>query len=368
MIKCNLKKFIHNLVRTRFIRIFYMYFTICRDSNLSFFRFLYARQRNYLFMIAMHNNAGDLAQTVCTDEWLHKNFPNSIAVNVAWTSNDEWFLKAICKTVRPTDRVFIHSGYNITDICDEFASPEVFASHKIILEYCKDHKVVFLPQTVEYKSIEKWQPIKDMYSAHRDIVFISRDLISLKYAKELLPYAKHLAYPDIVTTWIGQYNFDAPGKDVFLCFRSGAEALMTEEDKHIIETTLKSNYKSIGIGDTDINRSAFYYRGNRKDAVLQKIKEFSQYKVIITDRYHGTIFSLIAGRPVIVIKTAGHKVESAISWFPEEFDKYIYFIDDPHNTEKIIKLTNELLNKDIVPLKSNYFNEIIYNKLKEEIS
>lgn len=241
----------------------YVIFTLCRDSNISIFRFISAKQRNYLFMIAMHNNGGDLAQTVCIDEWIYKNYLDGIVVNVAFTSPHDKILRGICSKVRKQDNVFIHSGYNITDICDEFGGPTVFPSHKIILDILQEHKIVFFPQSVEYKSLEKWKDIKAMYEAHNDIVFISRDKVSEQYALKLLPSAKHLAYPDIVTTWIGEYKFAAPTKDVFLCLRSRAESLLGESDKVELQKRLES-LGTIGLGDTDVTASAFRYRVSAK--------------------------------------------------------------------------------------------------------
>lgn len=360
------KNIVRRITRSKATSPFYVFFTLCRDSNISALRFIAAKQRNYLFMIAMHNNGGDLAQTVCIDEWLYKNYPNGVVINVAWTSVEDRILKRICSKIRPQDNVFIHSGYNITDICDEFAAPDVFPSHRIILETLKDHKIVFFPQSVEYKSIEKWKPVTDMYSSHPDIVFISRDKVSQGYAQKLLPNARHLAYPDIVTTWIGKYRFEEPLKDIFLCLRTGAESLL---DNHNSEK-LKNSLEKLGTlekGDTDVAASAFKYRGHRKEVVLEKIREFSQYKIVVTDRYHGVIFSLIAGRPVIVLKTAGHKVKSAIDWFPEEFREYVFFIDNPNNVDYITSKAKELLNNMPAPMTSSYFERDVYGKLYEDI-
>jgi len=365
--KTVLKNIIRKMAKESFFTPAYVLFSLCRDSNISLFEYLFAKKRCYLFMIAMHNNAGDLAQTVCIDEWLENNYPGSAIINVAWTSPDDKILKNICKSVRLQDDVFIHSGFNITDITDEFAAPTVFSSHRIILEELKEHKIVFFPQSVQYKSIEKWQWVKEMYSSHKDIVFISRDYISKKYAMELLPNAKHLAYPDIVTTWIGRYTFDVPQKDVLVCLRFGDESLISEKDKKALEKAIESQGVLVGYSDTDVSASTFRYRGHRKEVVLEKIKEFSEYKVIVTDRYHGTIFSLIAGKPVIVLKTAGHKVESAISWFPDEFNDYVHFIDNPLNTSAIIAELNVLLNKEKKCVPSRYFCDTVYKCLKDDI-
>ena len=93
------KKIIRKFTRLPLISDLYVIFTLCRDSNISLFTYLFSRRKNWLFMIAMHNNAGDLAQTVCIDEWLYKNYPKSVVINVAWTSPEDNILTKICKKV-----------------------------------------------------------------------------------------------------------------------------------------------------------------------------------------------------------------------------------------------------------------------------
>ncbi|WP_082026255.1 polysaccharide pyruvyl transferase family protein [Prevotella pectinovora] len=44
-------------------------------------------------------------------------------------------------------------------------------------------------------------------------------------------------------------------------------------------------------------------------AILQ---QFAKYQVVITDRYHGTIFSQIVNTPVIVISSTDHKLRSGV--------------------------------------------------------
>ena len=50
--------------------------------------------------------------------------------------------------------------------------------------------------------------------------------------------------------------------------------------------------------------------------------------VTITDRYHGTIFSLCAGTPVIILKTTDHKVTTGADWFKGVYDDYVYVAKD----------------------------------------
>lgn len=59
--------------------------------------------------------------------------------------------------------------------------------------------------------------------------------------------------------------------------------------------------------DTTIRVEPEVIRADLKNYIEGYFEKFAHYKVIITDRYHGTIFSLISNTPVIVIKTKDHK-------------------------------------------------------------
>lgn len=360
------KKIVKKIIKNSFLRSWYVFLMTCRDSNISIFDFFFAKEKNYVFMIAMHNNAGDLAQTVCIDEWIRQNY-FGIVINVAWTA-PEWEsdLKKICGNIKENDRIFIQSGYNITDIADEFAAPTVFSSHRIILESLPNHRIVFFPQSVAYKSLEKWKEIEKMYSKHCQVVFLSRDKVSFEYARALLPRARHLCYPDIVTSWIGTFTFSKPSSDILLCLRTGPESMISEVSRN----ELLRRLNGIGMADTtdtDVDCGAFYYRKHRKKAVLEKIRQFSEYKVIVTDRFHGVIFSLIASRPVVVLKTAGHKVKAMLDWFPESFKEYVYFIENPNDIDAVCYVTAKLVHRKTEALSNTYFQDEFYKKLKDEM-
>ena len=48
--------------------------------------------------------------------------------------------------------------------------------------------------------------------------------------------------------------------------------------------------------------------------VYKKITEFSKYKVVVTDRLHGMIFSLLSKTPCIVFDNKTKKVSESLKW------------------------------------------------------
>lgn len=91
---------------------------------------------------------------------------------------------------------------------------------------------------------------------------------------------------------------------------------------------------------------------------------YSKYKVVITDRYHGTIFSLVACTPVIVLKTTDHKVITGAEWFKGIYDDYLFRAESLE--EAYIKLKDTITLRHEYKLKP-YFKAEYYDKLKAEI-
>ena len=100
---------------------------------------------------------------------------------------------------------------------------------------------------------------------------------------------------------------------------------------------------------------------NAEAYIMSEIERYSTYKLLITDRYHGTIFSLVAGTPVIIIKSTDHKVVTGAEWFRGVYDDYVYLAD---SLEDAFEIAERLYNEERDHIMQPYFEEEYYNKLK----
>ena len=89
-------------------------------------------------------------------------------------------------------------------------------------------------------------------------------------------------------------------------------------------------YYIMGIRSYNIDEPYDFIVRNTEEIVTEKIKEFSSYDLIITDLYHGMIFSVIANTPVVVLPSSDHKISSGVQFFKaaSEFDKRVYFFEN----------------------------------------
>ena len=127
--------------------------------------------------------------------------------------------------------------------------------------------------------------------------------------KNNFPKCKIFLVPDIVL-YNNSITFEKIRNDVLCCFRSDKEKKFNFE-KEIINTIEKNNYK-IAFSDTIVNHKVFSF--NRKKEVFKKLREFSKYKIIITDRLHGMVFAFLTKTPCIVIENKSYKVKGLYEW------------------------------------------------------
>lgn len=313
--------------------------------------------------IPLHPNLGDQAQYYCITKWLEKNYPQNKIIeipDVLVNSNFCGINKKIKNIIKLDDIIVFQSGYRTTDVANikgEYA-------HRKIIQMFPKNKILVFPQTINFKSEKELEASREAYSKGENILFLARDKKSYSIAKTNYIKNNVELFPDIVTSLIGKYNYNNSRDGILCCMRRDGEKLYENVD---IEKMMNDLRKITKVDRTDTTISIKYneLRLNLLKTIENTIENFSRYKVVITDRYHGTIFSLASNTPTIVINSTDHKLSSGVDWFRDkkEFDGYIFFaksLEEAKNiAEKIYK------NKTKYEVLPEYFNTHYYDKLKE---
>lgn len=313
----------------------------------------------YVFGSPYHSNLGDQAQSYCIDLWLSKNYldyKHFIIDSLTLTKNDFDLLKLISKNIRKEDIVFLHSGYHLTDLYP-------LENNLIIktVQLFTENPVILLPQTINYSSKYDFTEIKLAFKRKKDILLLCRDEESFLKSQEIFINTHSILFPDIVTTMIGNFGGQMRKKEgVLLCIRNDIESFYSENQIRELISKIERESK-VSIIDTSISLHPYKIIKNRGKILRNMWKYFSKHKLVITDRYHGTIFSLIGNTPVIVLGTTDHKLKSGVKWFPDSFSKYVFFAN---NLEEAYEISASILqNYQYVNL-PNYFESTFYDRLK----
>ncbi|MBP9024081.1 MAG: polysaccharide pyruvyl transferase family protein [Spirochaetes bacterium] len=256
--------------------------------------------------------------------------------------------------IYPDDIIVFQSGYTMTGI------HEHEAMRKIIINYFPAIRIVLLPQTIFYKEKKYAEWAIGVYKDRKNVLLLTRDRVSYEIAKSLFGSTQIVLYPDIVTTLIGKMTFTNIRNGILFCVRDDWERLYTKKDMNDLIQKL-STFSYTERTDMTIKIQNTLDRKSIEKLVIATIEKYSRYRVVITDRFHGTIFALAANTPVIVLKTTDHKVTIGAEWFQPYMTGYIYVADNLSDAEK---LTKQIFEKTYDYKISYSFKEKYYDHLK----
>lgn len=322
------------------------------------------QKNKYIFYLGIpaHRNLGDLAQGVCIRHWLKKHYADYQVVEIetnALVDTPFSLLNKLVRLYKPGDMIVYQSGYTTTDLggsADEM--------HRAVMKVLPNADMLMLPQTIYFKNEENKKRTSICYNSMRHMLFLARDRVSYDMAKQMFPDIPVMPFPDIVTTMIGKYDFSYERDGIMFCCRDDGEKYYSDEE--IAELMKKCEaYCAVERTDTTKMGDTEYIVKNAESYIMEEIDTYAHYKAVITDRYHGTILSLAAGTPVIIIKTTDHKVTTGAEWFKGIYDDYVYVAESLNHAFEIAK---QILNKKLDYKLSPFFEENYYDKLPEIIN
>lgn len=319
------------------------------------------QKRIWYFCVPTHSNLGDQAQACCIEKYFRKFFSDHIVFklsNNAFDFYEEKILMILKEKIKETDLIFFQSGYTFTGI------HPYENMHRKIVENFPYNKIVFLPQTVKFKNQKILENVQNFYGKYDNIYFFARDKISYDIYKSIFPEHRNVhCFPDIVTTEIGNYDFNNNERNgILLCVRNDVEKLYSFQEISLFKEKLQKIAK-VSLSDTDSETKENSLKEYWKK-IEETIDDYAQYQVIITDRYHGTIFALIANTPVIILKTTDHKVVTGADWFEGVYEDYVYVVND---LEEASQVAQQIVTGFEYRKLPSYFKEKYYDRLKDII-
>lgn len=315
--------------------------------------------RIFYLGITEQPNLGDMAQHYCILKWIGENYPDHelIKFESSVVTDERFnFIPRFKEIFRPKrDIVIFQSGY-----CTQDLGGDHELMHRLICDAIPEARIIMMPQTIYFQHEENKQRTAKSYNGARNMLYLARDFVSYEMAKEMFPDIKVEAYPDIVTTLIGTLEFQNDRNGVCLCTRNDGEKFYSDAELKTFSSEL-SKITSVVRKDTQGKAPFKVIRENLWKYIYSEIESYSHFDVTITDRYHGTIFSLCAGTPVIIIKTTDHKVTTGADWFKGIYDDYVYVAKDLNDA---LKLYGKVKGMNLTHSLSPSMKESYYDKLR----
>ncbi len=315
--------------------------------------------RLILFELPCFDNLGDHAIAYAQQEFLKdvvKSNPKyQLYIIDGWDTVDTVY--QLKKEIGSQDIIFCQGGGNLGNLypfADEFRM-------KIMRNFSENRIIVF-PQTIYFTEDEEGQKAKkrcqSIYNQCKKLTICARDQYSYKLLKETFQ-SDIIEMNDIVSyldrTSLGEENRSG----ILLCLRSDGESALTTPDKKKLQELCEELTPQLTISDTCQGRDIS--REEREDVLNQKWKLFGKHQLVVTDRLHGMIFSIITGTPCVVLGNNHHKVKATFETFKD--CQYIWYAN---NIEEAAKLVQERFGKEDIQM--NYQRKMVFNRLVEFVN
>ncbi len=275
-------------------------------------------KRVLLMHTPRHGNIGDQAIVLGEMRVLEKFFPEHKIIEVPTdylTGNRGELLWALGfeKYVRPDDIIFLHGGGNLGNLW--------LGEEKIrreLIQRFAQNKIVSFPQSIHFTDDDSGRAelatSQKIYGAHPDLHLMMRDENSFDFATKNFPSAKNYLLPDSVTVLLGITDDCTDERNgVLFVLRGDKEKI--RDDKNISRLQKYLADKNIPFTVTDTVIGGRVTSADREQKVREVLLKFRRSKLVVTDRFHGVIFSFVTRTPVLAFKSFDTKISSGIRWF-----------------------------------------------------
>ena len=294
------------------------------------------RKEPVFFLIGTpeYGNLGDQLIALGEFRWLHDCFPK---VRVLEFTHEKLMADKGCRIllsqIRKEDVLFLQGGGNVND---KYINCETI--RRTVIQTCKENKIILFPQSVSYADTDAAQQIKKetarIYNAHPDLTIITREGTSYLTAQKMFPALRVALCPDMAAYLFQMLRPSAayPRSGIVMCVRADAEAYYPREEMQRLADDLSSRYE-LFLTDTNVHRPITPQK--RQAAVQAMIDALAKRTVVVTDRFHGVIFSILARTPCVALRSCDHKIIDGMKWFADV--PWVYYADSIQDVPALVE-------------------------------
>lgn len=273
---------------------------------------------------AVHGNMGDQALGFCRIELLKKLGINEEVI-IEYTTRDRMrYWPQICKIHKAEDIIIVRGGGFWGDLWIDG-----FQEILLYIEKFSLNKIIVFPQSVFFSSTvegNKWlQYSKKIVNQCKNLYIVARDISSYTLLKNYYPDSIISVSPDTVLSYYPEGLEKKRQLDVLLCLRSDKEKKQDSITEDEMITFLEREKKTFILQDTVVDFNLKNLK-ERKAKLFETWEKFANSKLVVTDRLHGMIFSVITETPCIVFDNIDGKVGNQYEWV-KQLD-YVFFVDN----------------------------------------
>lgn len=293
-------------------------------------------QRFYMFGVPTYNNLGDQAIAYAEKSFFAKHFPEMAYIEIPEPNTDQ-AIDDLLSLLRSSDIIGYTGGGNIGSVYLNHEEPR----RKVFSTFV-NNKTISFPQSVNFEDNEQGQEelqkSQEAYQKNPNLTVVARETKSLDYFKK--NFDVNVIYTADIVLSLKPNRPDFKRDGVLFIMREDSEKVTEDKLLEVLGQAL--DYVGNDVAQTDTVIPFKAYDGDektntnldqvriseRKWLLERKLDQIKSSEVIVTDRLHGMIFSVITQTPCLVFDNSYGKASSSYyNWF-EDLD-YIQ-----HTTEK----------------------------------
>ncbi len=265
----------------------------------------------YLFCAPDYGNIGDHAIAIAEHQYFKENCGLEL-IEVPYT---EYRLleNEVKRCITEDDILFITGGGFLGSLW----SDAEFQVRRIIETFSRN-RICILPQTLYWEKGVQWDSEKKktskIYVEHGDnLLLCARDEVTKQLMNEIYSGCKIVTAPDMVLSYDwAEYLCEAERKGAILCLKADKESILDESYKKDLKNICMKLCNEVK--DVSTNVTGYYSEEEREELIKYIIRMFSSAELVVTDRLHGLLFSVITGTPCVALNNCNHKVRETFRW------------------------------------------------------
>ena len=299
------------------------------------------KRRLFLLDMATHPNIGDAAISLAEVYFVRKHYAQYAHIfgpEIALSLAGERGVRLWAKLARPGDVLLLHGGGNLGN-----RYPHCDRTRRFLIRHFAKCTVISFPFSVSWLPGDRAAYIAESrgdYELASSLTLFFRDTVSLEAAHRDFPQVRAEFAPDIALSLVEDYRPNASQRHgIYFCFRNDAEGFYPRADIQALQQQFVAAGHTTAQGDTQYHRKLTFR--NRERVVLDTIAKHGCFRVVLTDRLHGMVFSIIARTPCVVLRNCDHKLAGmyqTVSAWP-----YVRFAE---NLQEAYALVQELAQAD----------------------
>lgn len=265
----------------------------------------------YLLNIPSHGNMGDQLIAYAEENFFNDNFSEN-RVEYFSTGELECGVELLKPIIASEDIIFITGGGFLGDVY-----PEEERRFHDVMRLFPNNRIILLPQTFSYyknsKSIKK--AIALQMKCERLVITV-RETSSYNCLQSHFNNAEIKLLPDMAT-YLNLSNLEYQRSGVIICSRNDKEK--EKQSSFVFDSVSEwTKRNNIPIRFVDTQKPYSVRAESREDEIDKLVEEFASSRLVVTDRLHGMLYSIITGTPVLAIDNTTHKVSGAFyDWFKD---------------------------------------------------